>query len=92
MKKTALAVTIIFALLVSLAVGVKTCLVQANFVPTHPDNDPPIIEILSPTNKTYENDVLLHLNITALALYQEINYACYTLDNQDYVVNGNYEN
>lgn len=93
MRKTALGLIVIFALLASLVIGAETLdMVNADFVPTSPDTDPPIISIISPTNKTYENKVLLHLNITALALYQDINFACYTLDTQDYVVNGNYEN
>jgi len=90
MKKTASA--IISILLVSLVAGTLTIKSsQANFVPTSPDTVPPIISIISPTNKTYETKVLLHLNITLFYPdYKEINYVGYTLDNQDIVINSSY--
>jgi hypothetical protein len=85
MKKTAIAITL--ALLVSSVAGTLLFeVVQANFVPTSPDTIPPIVSILSPTNNTYENEVLLHFNITAVAAYQELNYAAYTLDGQETVI------
>ena len=57
-----------------------------NFIPTSPDTIPPIISVISPTNKTYENKVLLHLNITAVAYQQWIDHVAYALDEQDHLV------
>jgi len=91
MKRTALGLTLILALLFSVVAGTQFKVAKANFVPTSPATDPPIISILSPTNKTYENEVLLHLNLTLhYPEYKEINYVGYTLDNQEHVVSSNY--
>ena len=87
MKRTTLALTFILALLSSLLIGTQTCdVAYGNFVPTSPDRTPPIISIISPANRTYENQVLLHLNITALDYYQRINNVEYTLDEQKHLV------
>ncbi len=87
MKKTALALTLILALLASILVVTQTFdMAYGNFIPTSPDTIPPLISVISPTNKTYENKVLLHLNITAVAYHQWINHVAYTLDKQEHVV------
>jgi hypothetical protein len=88
MRKAFAVVAFIFALLFSVMGGALFFeLATANFVPTSPTTDPPLISIISPLNKTYENDVLLHLNVTVLdKRYQEIFYVSYILDGQEYVV------
>jgi hypothetical protein len=87
MKKTTYTTTFILALLASFLIGTQTSdVVQGNFVPTSPESFPPIISIISPTNKTYESKVLLHLNITAFAYYQKVNYVEYILDEQKHLV------
>ena len=87
MKKTAYTTTFTLALLASFLIGTQTSdVVQGNFVPTSPESFPPIISIISPTNKTYESKVLLHLNITAFAYYQKVNYVEYILDEQKHLV------
>ncbi|MEM3000186.1 MAG: hypothetical protein QXX34_06670 [Candidatus Bathyarchaeia archaeon] len=80
-----LAVVFILALL--LIGGALFCEVAiANFIPTSPDSVAPLISVISPTNKTYENKVLLHFNITAVAYHQWINHVEYTLDEQKHLV------
>lgn len=80
-----LAVTFISTLL--LIGGALLCEVAtANFIPTSPDTIPPSISVISPTNRTYENKVLLHLNITAVAYHQWVNHVEYTLDEQKQLV------
>jgi hypothetical protein len=87
MKRTILAPTFMLALLFSLLIGTQIFdVAYGNFVPTSPDNIPPIISIISPTNRTYENDVLLHLDISTVAYYQRVNYVEYTLDDQKHLV------
>ena len=86
MKKTASAIPLISVLLFTFLVGTQSIdLAHANFVPTSPETIPPLISIISPTNTTYETKVLLHLNITAIAYYQYVNYVSYTLDSQEHV-------
>ncbi|MGB9914069.1 MAG: hypothetical protein ACPLOC_00785 [Candidatus Bathyarchaeales archaeon] len=80
-----LAVVFISALL--LIGGALFCEVAiANFIPTSPDSVAPLISVIFPTNKTYENKVLLHFNITAVAYHQWINHVEYTLDEQKHLV------
>jgi hypothetical protein len=91
MKRATLALTLTLVLLFSVVVGTDIKVVKANFVPTSPATDPPIISIISPSNKTYEIEVLLHLNVTLhYPEYKEINYVGYTLDSQEHVVSSNY--
>jgi len=87
MKKTALTLPLILALLASFLVGTQTFdVAYGNFVPSSPETIPPLISIISPTNTTYKTKVLLHLNITAVAYYQWVNHVSYTLDGQKLVV------
>ena len=87
MKKTGLILILILALLASLITGTqKIKVAYGNFIPSSPDTIPPIISVISPTNKTYENKVLLHLNITTVAYHQWIDHVSYTLDEQEHVV------
>jgi len=84
MQKKALA--LFFALLLLVLVGNQSFdVVYSNFVPTSPDPTPPKISVISPANQTYENNVLLHFNITVV-YNQWINHVEYTLDRQKYLV------
>ena len=85
MKKKVL--TLIFALLSLLLVGTLPFdMAYGNFVPTSPDPTPPIISVISPTNQTYGNEVLIHLNITAVNQHQWVNHVAHILDKQENVV------
>jgi hypothetical protein len=85
MKKKVLA--LIFALLSLLLVGtLHFDVAYGNFVPTSPDPTPPKISVISPANQTYENEVLIHLNITAVNQHQWVNHVTYILDKQEHVV------
>ena len=84
--KRALASTFAFTLLASLLVGTQVLdMAYGNFAPPpSPDRTPPRISVISPSNQTYENKVLLHLKIE-VAYHQWINHVSYTLDNQKHV-------
>ena len=85
MKKKVLA--LIFALLSLLLVGtLHFDVAYGNFVPTSPDPTPPKISVISPANQTYENEVLIHLNITTVNQHQWVNHVTYILDKQEHVV------
>ena len=85
-KNGTLAPAFVFTLLVSLLVGTQVLdMAHGNFAPPpSPDPTPPRISVISPTNKTYENKVLLHLKIE-VAYHQWINHVSYTLDSQNHV-------
>ena len=55
MKRTALILTVALTLLFSIMAGTRIKVAKVDFIPTSPATDPPIISILSPSNKTYEN-------------------------------------
>lgn len=85
-KRTTVTLPLTLVLLASFLVGTQTFEVAyGNFVPTSPETIPPRISIISPINTIYENKVLLHLNITAVAYYQWVNHVSYTLDSQNHV-------
>jgi hypothetical protein len=87
-----LAAAFISMLLLTVTAGTLFCRVAtADFIPTSPATDPPIISVVSPTNRTYENEVLLHLNITVLYIRDQVlEYIGYTLDNQEHIISRNY--
>ena len=88
-KKTALArtsvLTLLFLLLSSTQIFDVTAYIW-DFIPDSPYTTPTVISIISPTNTTYEKEVLLHLNITAVTSHQRINHVEYTLDEQKHLV------
>jgi len=87
-----LAATFISMLLLTATAGTLFCQVAtADFIPTSPATDPPIISVVSPTNRTYQNEVLLHLNIKVLYIRDQVlEYIGYTLDNQEHIISRNY--
>ena len=86
MKRRVFTIPLILVLLASFLVGTYPCdVAYGNFISTSPDPTPPRISVISPTNKTYENKVLLHLNITVV-YNQWIDHVTYTLDEQEHLV------
>lgn len=84
--KRALASIFVFTLLSLVVVGTQVIdVAYGNFVPTSPDPTPPRISVISPINQTYENNVLLHFNITVV-YNQWINHVEYTLNGQKHLV------
>jgi len=89
MKKTAFAVIFAFELLSLVLVGIQSVdVAHGNGIPfwEGPATPPPVISVISPTNKIYENEVILHLNITAIDSHQNLRYVDYTLDGEVHLI------